>query len=710
MNEKKVYQILEMVLWVINPLLIVLAFYNQELKPGLFMLWMGKFHPLVLHFPIVFGIVIAIYLLFFQLRRLPSDTEKLILALNGVFATAVAILGLLLSKQNAYDNDLINWHKWGGIAIALLSWAIVYLLDLQVKHKKYLAICFFIVLTVATHKGAQLTHGVNALGFPQAASGVSEQNPGDSKSIYVTTIAPILDQKCVSCHNADKAKGGLRLDSPEYIQKGSKNGSILKGDAGQLGMLLDRIHSPLTDEKHMPPDGKEQLTKTELSILTSWIKSGSNFQNKIGDIPSTDSLALLIGQPKKVLVEKFEPKHNLPDLKKYNSNYCTVNYLFNGSDEVEVNFYQGTFYNRDNLKKLSSLSSNIISLNMSGMPLTNDDLDVILGFKNLQRLNLNNTNLGIDALQDVKSLKKLRLLSICGIEFNNSTLDKFLATAKFKELNVWTKDGTPKDLEPIIKKYPNIIFNVGDNLKTTFVKISKPTIEQDSLIISDHLDIKLKALLKGVVIRYTTDGTDPDSLKSSVYEKPFRITENTTLKIKAFREGWTGSEIVKKTFYKSEIHPDSIFLLTQPDIKHPAHGAKTLIDFELGENNRYTDKWLGYKETSLDFLIGFKEPRMLKSAYLNAFIDLGGMIFPIASITVQGSNDGISYKKIAKTSFPPAKEGDPNGPQSFTCPFPTGTIYKYYKFNVSNLKHLPAWKKDNKGKPAWIFVDELFLN
>jgi mono/diheme cytochrome c family protein len=710
MNEKKIHQILEMVLWVINPLLIVLAFYNQELKPGLFMLWMGKFHPLVLHFPIVFGIVIAIYLLFFQLRRLPLDTEKLILASNGVFATVVAILGLLLSKQNSYDNDLLNWHKWGGIAIAILSWSILYLLDLQVKQKKYLAICFFIVLMVATHKGAQLTHGVNALGFPQAASTVSEQNPGESKTIYVATIAPILDQKCVSCHNADKAKGGLRLDSPEYIQKGGKDGSILKGDAGQLGKLLERIHLPLTDEKHMPPDGKEQLTKTELSILSNWINSGSNFQNKITDLPSTDSLALLIGQPKKILVEKFEPKHNLPDLKEYNSNYCTTNYLFHGTDEVEVNFFQGTFYKRDNLKKLSSIKSNIISLNMSGMPLTNDDLDIIVGFKNLQRLNLNNTNLGIDALQDVKSLKKLRLLSICGIEFNNAALDKFLANAKFTELNVWTKDGTPKDLEPIIKKYPNIIFNVGDNLKTTFVKISKPTIEQDSLIISDHLDIKLKALLKGVVIRYTTDGTDPDSLKSSVYEKPFRIKENTTLKIKAFRDGWTGSEIVKKTFYKSEIHPDSILLLTQPDIKHPGHGAKTLIDYDLGESNKYTDKWLGYKDTGLDFLIGFKEPRLLKSAYFNAFIELGAAIFPIASITVQGSNDGVTYKKIVQTKFPPAIQGAAQGPQTFTCPFPEGTTYKFYKFNVANLKRQPSWRKDNKGKPAWIYVDELFLN
>ena len=136
MSEKKIYQILEMSLWVLNPLLILIAFYNQEIQPGLFMQWIGKFHPLVLHFPIVFGRLISIYLLFFQHRRFSLDTEKFLLAINALFAAGVAICGILLSKQNAYDGDLINLHKWGGIAIALISWVLIYCQNLKIKKIK----------------------------------------------------------------------------------------------------------------------------------------------------------------------------------------------------------------------------------------------------------------------------------------------------------------------------------------------------------------------------------------------------------------------------------------------------------------------------------------------------------------------------------------------------------------------------------------------
>ena len=150
--------------------------------------------------------------------------------------------------------------------------------------------------------------------------------------------------------------------------------------------------------------------------------------------------------------------------------------------------------------------------------------------------------------------------------------------------------------------------------------------------------------------------------------------------------------------------------MTQPDSKHKGNGAKTLIDYDLGENNRYTDKWLGYKDSGMDLVIGFNETKPLNSVYFNAYVETGAEIFPIEAITVQGSTDGKSYKKIAETKFPMAQKDDPSGAKTFTCNFPKGTAFKYYKFSVLNVKKMPVWRKDSKGKPAWIFVDELFLN
>ena len=167
--------------------------------------------------------------------------------------------------------------------------------------------------------------------------------------------------------------------------------------------------------------------------------------------------------------------------------------------------------------------------------------------------------------------------------------------------------------------------------------------------------------------------------------------------------------MVQRTFYKSGIQPDTIYLLTDPHPKYQNDGAKTLVNFQLGESNTSNGEWLAYYDYNMEFVVGFNQARPLKSAYLNAFVDIGAHIFPIKSIKVEGSNDGKQFENIAETKFPDADKTDPRGAKAFSCEFPEGTSFQYYKFTVANHPKLPQWHSA-KGKPAWIFVDELFLN
>jgi hypothetical protein len=711
MNGKKIYQILDFCLWILNPLLVVLAVFDQRVLPGLFLQWMGRFHPLALHFPIVFGILISIYFLFFQNRRIPVDTEKLLLAVNALFASVVAIFGILLSLQNSYEGEIINLHKWGGLAVAILSWLFLYILNLKVVIKRIVAVLFLIVLIGSTHKGAQLTHGVNALSFPKSVSSETgiEITADSTATVYQLGVAPILSQKCISCHGMEKSKANLQLHSPESILKGSENGDVLKAGLNGESVLFKSIHLPLDDEDHMPPDGKLQLTPDELRILTLWIKSGGNFDARINELAKDDSLYILVNKYQAAANQKASLNFNLPGLEEFNSNYCTVNYLFNGSDEVEVNFFQGANYNRENLKRLEKIKTSIVSLNLQGMPLTQEDADIILLFSNLQKINLNSTGLDIGSLERLKTLTKLKSVSISGIDFDETEFDKFLDGAKFASVNVWSQKAGKKQFEKVIAKYPDISIIVGDNLEDEVMKISNPTIAQDSSIFSERLNVKVKHLLKGTVIKYTTDGTEPDSLKSSEYKNPIIFTENTVLKIKAFKPGWISSDVVQRTFYKSGIQPDTIYLVTNPHPKYQNEGAKTLINFQLGESNTSNGEWLAYRENNMEFVVGFNQQKPLKSITLNAFTNIGAYIFPIKSIAAEGSNDGKIFENIATVDFPDGKESDPREAGSFSCNFPVGTSYRYYKFTVTNLKKLPSWHR-GKGEPAWIFVDELFLN
>jgi mono/diheme cytochrome c family protein len=712
MEIKKMNQWGEWCIWFLNPLLLMLAIFSETTKSNTILLWFGKLHPLVLHFPIVIGIAIIIYFLFFQNRPLEENTEKLVLVGNALTASIVALLGLFLSKQDAYTATTLNLHKWGGVSIAFISGSFIYIKNISSSLKKILAIGYLFVLLFFTHQGALLTHGENALSIPEPVVVKTEEvkKNDSSLTVYEKAIEPILAQKCVSCHGPEKIKGNLQLQSPELIIKGGKDGNILNGIQNEEALLLQRIHLPNTDEKHMPPDGKLQLTIEELNLLSKWVKAGGNFTKKISELTKTDSLSILAMAYKAPTKSSGDNKNNAPDLKEYNSSYLTVNYLFNGSEEIEVNFFQSSFYKKEQLTNLLKIKDKIVSLNMQGMPLTKEDLAIIVQFTHLKKLNLNYTKLALNDLEPLKTMTSLKNLSICGMELNQNSLTKFLEKSTFSEIHIWNNHSNEKEFEQLSTSNKKIKIIIGDNLDTEIIKLTSPIIEQDSSIIVSSLDVVIKHFLKGTIVRYTIDGTEPDSLSSPIYSKKLHFTKNTVLKTKAYKPGWYSSEVTQKTFYKSEIHPDTIYFVTNPDKKYPGSGAKTLTDYELGEQNFSNGKWLAYRDTTMKFVIGFKESKSLHEAHFNAFVDNGAYIFPILSIMIEGSNDGKQFKKLNEAKFPSLEKTDVlRENKSFSCKIPAGTAYKYYRFTLLNLKKLPKWHP-GKGTPAWIFVDELFLD
>ena len=678
-------------------------------------------HPLFLHFPVVLGTLIGIYFLIDKKNSIDGNKLHAVLVGNAFLSSIVAILGIFLSKQDSYDASILFGHQWGGIAIALISWVSIYLHKQNQKFKtNYIyrvefAMIYLLVIVIFTHKGAQLTHGAGIISFPEKeATEIKEvvKIVTDSNAtLYARAVAPILEQKCVSCHGADKVKGELLLNTPENILKGGKSGNIISSDKDKEAILFERIHLDITHKKHMPPDGKAQLTNEEVAILSRWIKAGGDFKVKMSELAKNDSLFLLANKYTPADNNQPEIKTGLPDLKEYNSNYCTVNYLYNGSDAIDVNFFQGSFYSRDVLKKLEKVQDQIVRLNMQSMPLTAEDVNIISQFGNVENLNLNYTQLDLKTIAPLKQLKKIKYLSICGLKFNETDLNNFLNGNHIANINIWSSILTKPQLEKIVARFPKIKFTIGDNLENEVLKINTPTIEQDSSIITRFLDVKVKHMLNGVTIRYTTNGADPDSLTSPIYKNTLRLTRNTNLKIKVFKPGWISSDIVQRNFYKSEIHPDSIYLISSPDPKYIGDGAKTLIDLELGGSNFSNKKWLGYKDSTMKFMVNFNKPQVLHQAFLNSLIDVGSYVFPIVSITVEGSNDGVKFVKVTETKFPNqlTQKDVMRDIKTFTVNFPDNTSYKHYRFTVFNLKKLPVWHP-GKGTPAWIFIDELFLN
>ncbi len=269
-------------------------------------LFLGHFHPLLVHLPI--GMITALAAMEIAARfarfKNAAASAGLILALAAPLAVLTAACGWLLSLAGGYDEDLLAWHKWLGTGTALAA-VMTGLLFWRGNVAAYRTSLFgtVILVTAAGHLGGSLTHGSNYLteyapaplkklfGLPSAAPGAGPVvAPADwrRQPVFAGVIGPIFKNKCTACHGPEKSKGGLRLDSYAAMMKGGEDGLVVSPGNDAQSPLLQRPLLPVDADDHMPPVGKPQLTAGELAVLKWWIAAGA---------PETNSLASLQPPP-----------------------------------------------------------------------------------------------------------------------------------------------------------------------------------------------------------------------------------------------------------------------------------------------------------------------------------------------------------------------------------------------------------------------------
>lgn len=110
-----------------------------------------------------------------------------------------------------------------------------------------------------------------------------------TKVTYADHVLPILENKCVNCHNADEAKGGLDLSTYAATMNGGSGGDVVTSeDPGSSRLFTLSAH---TEEPFMPPKGTPADEK-ELKILSDWIAGGlletSSSKARKSDKPKID--------------------------------------------------------------------------------------------------------------------------------------------------------------------------------------------------------------------------------------------------------------------------------------------------------------------------------------------------------------------------------------------------------------------------------------
>jgi uncharacterized membrane protein len=709
----------ENLLFALNIFIIFFLVFGSAIVVPQWLQPFGRLHPLILHFPIVV-LIMAMILEFFRFRerfrteKLYHDFTTYLWLTGAIFAAITAIMGLILSKEQGYEGGTLQWHKWLGAGVVFVSTAIYWCRSAgwyKVKIARVGATVVILALVFAGHFGADLTHGDN---FVLAPVWHPEKAlvPVDKALVYRDVIQPIFASKCTSCHNPDKTKGGLMLIDEKAILKGGNDGKLFVAGQPQISMLLQRIHLPGEDKKHMPPSGKPQLTPDELNMLYLWVRENADFKKKVIDLPAKDSLRLIASTYLKP-AEETEEKYDFAAaddklIKKLNNNYRVIYPYAKESPALGVNIYNKSAYQPKALEELSAIKKQVVSLDLDKMPVKDAALKTIAQFENLRVLNLNFTDITGITLKDLAGLKSLKMISLAGTPLNAAAIKQISSLKSLTKVTLWDTgltDAEIKDLQAH-NKHVEFIKSFKDDGKP--IKLNNAQLKNTTLVFARSIPLQLSHPIKGVELRYTIDGSNPDSIKSPVYKPGLELTQNTSIKVKAYKTGWLSSDVVQFNVFKSTYTPDSISFITQPNTKYSADGAKSLIDKDLGGTNFGNGKWIA-AQSNLVIYMQFNKPINLHTITINCLRNIGSQIFLPIGIEVLGGADS-KHMKLLSTVLPPAsKKDDPVMAIGVDCTLKGTQSVSCIKIIAKNIQKLPSWDPVKKG-PQWVFMDEIFFN
>jgi uncharacterized membrane protein len=460
----------------------------------------GRFHPLIVHLPIGFLLIAGLLELLQILGKihLEQGVNRAILLFSAITATLACVAGYMLSLSGGYDEHILDEHFWQGIWVAVLAWVAWlaksdFLTDrIPMTSLLYTPAVVFSILMVfvAGHHGGALTHGSDYLSAstpepfrawlsipPKAETASLEAAPKiadiNNAVVFNDIIHPILKGRCEACHNAQKSKGDLRMDTQELLLKGGEDGLILVAGNADASEMIKRMLLPDDDDKHMPPTGKPQLKPEQIKLLKWWIASGASFSKKVSEISLSEDLKPILASlgtgaltataiasttkdslPKQeVLTVKFTIEDELlkqkieavssktiDDLKQTGALILPVSA---SSNFMEINFVNNSKATDNEGIKIKNLGDNIVWIKMGGTQISDKTLVEIAKLKNVTRLALENTKITDAGLRAIKAMPNLEYLNLVGTAVTDAGVKELAAMKSLKKLYLWQTKTSP---------------------------------------------------------------------------------------------------------------------------------------------------------------------------------------------------------------------------------------------------------------------------
>lgn len=439
-----------------------------------FLILIGRFHPLIVHLPI--GFIVLGILIELNKKKLgwSNDALKFIFfwaSITGVFSI---ISGFFQYQNGGYLWETVQNHFITGVLTIILSFSFyLKLIENSIFKsipRKLFTIANSVILILTGHLGGNITHGEEHLVEPiNNLIGINEEEPltvkyyedFKDKPLFSSVIQPIIDQKCVKCHNSKKSNGKLRMHNTKEFMKGGKSGSIINNDTPEISEMYIRIHLPKEEKKHMPPKSGKQLTRQEISLISMWIENGSSFEKSIKDFKLEENIINYFFDTEKPFFPMV--KVSAPDdesIRKIRENKIIINPLNKNSNFLKVSSINNLDFNNDDISLLSDIKKNVVSLDLSDSKITDSIFSQLKYFANLTVLKLNNTTITGKKINQLVELKNLKRIYLVNTNFKDEYINVLNQFRSLQNVYLYNERNISQNINRN-SKFDNKIFEFG---------------------------------------------------------------------------------------------------------------------------------------------------------------------------------------------------------------------------------------------------------
>jgi hypothetical protein len=426
--------------------------------------FLGRFHPLAVHLPIGFLLLVPLLEVVGRVRPALRETAGFVLGLAFASCLLALTLGVLLAYGSGNAGPGVTRHMAGGIALTigvLVCWlARPWWSDGSVAYfYPALLACMIPLLLWTTHQGGTLTRGSNYL-TQYMPVGLKRWMSMDRKtapdSFYAKQINPIFDSNCVACHGEGKSKGGLRLDSFELLMKGGKDGPVIvAGDPGK-SVLLQRVTLPSSHKQFMPAEGRPPLRAEEIAWLKAWIQQGAS--------PTSTTVA-------GISIRDERPELPLKPVGDYSTLMPEIRQMqqTQGAKLMPVSVKPGdglvlftvdaaSSFGDAQLAQLEKFAPYIVEAELGRTAVTDSSFDTLRQFTHLRALHLEETHVTGNGLAKLAPLTQLTYLNLSGTQVTAEAIRPLSSMKNLRQVYLYNTPAQPappaEQAQPIARNTP----------------------------------------------------------------------------------------------------------------------------------------------------------------------------------------------------------------------------------------------------------------